>query len=138
MLHLLDTGNTPPQTFPTSSQNFPTAVIIVVAVVSIMILLVIITLLGVAVGLILKRKKQPPTEQCEQIYEEVDDIGKADQVYEELDVRKMDPSDDVVMNKRCYPELDAIERSGNVIGGEDYEELDPKMLDETTNYASLK
>ena len=147
MLHLLDTGNTP-------SQNSPTSIIIAVAVVSIMILLV--TTLSVAVGLILKRKKQPPTVQCEQIYDEVDDVAKTDQVDQELDASKMDddvmtskgyqnvnaglidPLYDEVMDRRGHRGLDASRRNDNVISEEEYEELDLKMLDETTSYASLK
>ena len=156
MFLLLDTGITPSQTFPTSSQNSPTAVIVAVAVVSIMTLLVIITILSVAVGLILKRKKQPPTVQCEQIYDEVDDSVKTDQDYQELDasqmddnvmtskdyqklnVKKIDSLIDALMNKRGQIGLDASNKSTEVIGGEDYEELDLEMFNETTKYASLK
>ena len=130
--------------------------IIAVAVVSILILLVIITILSVAVGLILKRKKQPPTVQCEQIYDEVIGVVKTDQVYQELDdskmydnvmtsndyknlnARKIDRLNDEVVNKKGYRGLDVSKRNNNVIGGEDYKELDLKMLDKTSNYASLK
>ena len=64
---------------PTSSQNSPTGVIIDVAVVIIVILLVIITILSVL--LVLKRKKQPPTVQCDkenmsEVHDQDDNIVK--------------------------------------------------------------
>ena len=85
-----------------------------------MILLVIITILSFS--LILKRKKQPPTVECDQvtmpeIHDEVNDNVKPTQVYQDLVV--------------SYMEDDAI-------SGEDYEELDPEKMDETTQYTSLK
>ena len=58
--------------------------------------------------------------------------------YQKLTVKKMDPLNDEVMNKRDYLGMVPSKRNNNVICGDDYAELDPKMLDETTNYASLK
>ena len=84
--------------------------------------------------------------KTDQVYEELDASKMGDDimtsnVYENFNARKiLDPLNDEVMNKKGYRQLDASKRNDAVIGGEDYEELavDFKMLDETTNYASLK
>ena len=85
--------------------------IIVILVVIITILSVIVTILSAL--LIVKRKKQSPTVQCDQvkmpeIHDEVDNIVETNQDYQEVDV------------------------------GEDYKELDAEKMDEITQYASLK
>ena len=86
---------------------------------------------------------QPPRIQGEVVYQELD-VGKMDDVvttnknYQKMNVRTMDPLNYVVTNKRGFLGLDASKRDDDGICSQDYEELDPKMLDETTNYASLK
>ena len=86
---------------------------------------------------------QPPRIQGEEVYQELDVSKMDDDVttnknYQKMNVRTMDPLNYVVMNKRGYRGLDASKRDDDGICSKDYEELDPKMLDETTNYASLK
>ena len=124
---------------------------------AIAVLLIVVSAIVVMIVILIVCKKQPPTVQREQVYDEVDDIPKTDQDYEELDVnkmdddvmtskdyqklnvRKMDPLNDKVMNKRGHSGWDASKRNDELyVIGEDYEELDLRMLDETTNYASLK
>ena len=86
---------------------------------------------------------QPPGIPGEEVYQELDVSKMDDDVttnknYQKMNVRTMDPLNYVVMNKRGYLGLDASKRDDDGICSKDYEELDPKMLDETTNYASLK
>ena len=150
---IFTTGNTPSQNYPTLSQECPTAVIIAVAVVIITILLVIITILSVL--LVLKRKKQPPTVQCDQvnmpeIYEVVDDTDyqeldarkmdddvMTNKDYQKLNVRKVDPLHNEVMTIKGNLGLDASKKD-DVICGEDYDELDAEKMDKTPQYASLR
>ena len=125
-IYLLTAGNTPSQKYSTLSQKCPIGVIIAIAVAIIVILLVIITILSVIITILsillkLKRKKQPPTVQRDQvnmskIYDEVDDIVKTNEDYQELDISRMD----------------------DVICSEDYEDLDTEKMDKATQYASLK